>query len=173
MGATFATKWYNPLLLNYDSDKKIRIRHSLIPENIRTQVEKSTSLTLTRIKGAQKLFEAGWEVHFNLSPVIYYNNYLNDYKELFNIINNEVSQEFKDQCGLEIIFLTHNANLNKINLERGLNESLLWNPEIQEEKISKYGGNNVRYKWQLKEKLINELTQLINEDLKIKIRYIF
>lgn len=40
-------------------------------------------------------------------------------------------------------------------------------------KISKYGGNNVRYKWQLKEKLINELTQLINEDLKIKIRYIF
>jgi spore photoproduct lyase len=173
MGATFATKWYNPLLLNYDSNKKIRVRHSLIPENIRTQVEKSTSLTLTRIKGAQKLFEAGWEVHFNLSPVIYYDNYLNDYKELFNIINNEVSQEFKDQCGLEIIFLTHNANLNKINLEKGLNESLLWNPKIQEEKISKYGGNNVRYKWQLKEKLINELTQLINEDLKIKIRYIF
>lgn len=173
LGATFATKWHNPLLLNYKSDKKIRIRYSLMPENIRKQVETSTSHMLTRIKGAQKMYEAGWEIHFNLSPIIYYDNWLKDYKELFNIINNEVSDDFKSQCGLEIIFLTHNANLNKINKDRKLDESLLWNPTIQEEKISKYGGNNVRYQWQFKDQLIKDITNLINSDLKIKIRYIF
>jgi len=173
MGATFATKWYNPLLLNYETNKKIRIRHSLVPENVRRQVETSTSLIKTRIKGAQKLYEAGWEVHFNLSPVIYYKDYLKDYKELFHIINNEVSEEFKQQCGLEIIYLTHNATLHKLNLERNLDESLLWNTKIQEEKISKYGGNNVRYKWQFKQMLIKEMIDLIEKELKIKIRYIF
>jgi hypothetical protein len=115
------------------------------------------------VKGAEELMAEGKTIK----------NSLKDYKDLFHIINNEVSEEFKKQCGLEVIFLTHNANLNKINLERGLDESLLWNPQIQEEKVSKYGGNNVRYQWQFKQKLINELTDLINEDLKIKIRYIF
>lgn len=173
LGATFATKWHNSELLNYQSDKKIRIRYSVMPENIRSKVERGTSPILTRIKGAQKMFEAGWEVHFNISPVIVYEGYLEDYKKLFNSIKNEVSDDFIQQSGLEVIFLTHNKNLHDKNLLRGWDDSLLWNPEIQEEKQSEYGGNNVRYERNLKSKMVKEMTELINSDLKIKIRYIF
>lgn len=173
LGATFATKWYNTKLLEYDTQKKIRIRHSLMPEYLIKKLERSTSPLLKRITGAQKLYEAGWEVHFNLSPVIYYDHWLKDYNELFHLINNEVSDEFKQQCGLEIIFLTHNATLNKLNLARSWDEDLLWKPGIQEKKISTYGGVNVRYEHTFKSTLIKELTQLIDNELKIKIRYIF
>jgi spore photoproduct lyase len=172
LGATFATKWHNSDLLNYDSQKKIRIRYSLMPENIRCLVERGTSPILQRIKGSQKMFEAGWEVHYNLSPVIITPTWKQDYKELFKIINNEVSQNFKQQCGLEIIFLTHNRNLHNKNLERSWDESLLWNEEIQEQKESDYGGINVRYKWEWKKELEQEMKHIV-EDLKIKIRYIF
>ena len=173
LGATFATKWHNSELLNYQSDKKIRIRYSIMPENIRSKVERGTSPILTRIKGAQKMFEAGWEVHFNISPVIVYDGYLKDYKKLFNTIKSEVSDDFIQQAGLEVIFLTHNKSLHEKNILRGWDESLLWSPEIQEEKKSDYGGLNLRYKWQLKNKMIDEFKQLINNHLGIKIRYIF
>ena len=173
LGATFATKWHNDRLLTYDSQKKIRIRYSLMPENIRKQVERGTSPILARLKGAQKMYENSWNVHFNISPVIYYKDYLKDYKELFYIINNEVSQEFKEQCGLEIIFLTHNKSLHDRNIERGWDETLLWTPSIQENKTSLYGGDNIRYKYQLKSQMVTDFENLVNEDLKIKIRYIF
>jgi DNA repair photolyase len=71
-----------------------------------------------RVQFLEKLFQAGYSTHINFSPIIYHDKKLSGYKELFNIINNEVSEEFKKQAGLECIFLTHNANLHKINLEK-------------------------------------------------------
>lgn len=175
LAATFATKWVNTKLLDYEPNGKIRVRMSLMPENIRQLVETNTSSIINRIKFLEKLYLAGYSTHINLSPIIYQPNWINDYKELFNIINNEVSNDFKKQCGLECIFLTHNENLHNINLSKNLDisEKLLWTPEIQENKISQYGGNNVRYEHKLKYKLVNEFTDLINNNLKIPIRYIF
>ena len=47
-------------------------------------------------------------------------------------------------------------------------------PNIQENKISSYGGNNLRYKFQLKEKYITQFKKLHNEIIPWNtIRYIF
>lgn len=175
LAATFATKWVNTKLLDYSPENKIRVRMSLMPENIKQIVEKGTSPIINRIKFLEKLHLAGYSTHINLSPIIYQPNWIEDYKELFNIINNEVSSEFKKQCGLECIFLTHNKNLHQINVNKNQIEieNLLWTPNIQEEKISQYGGNNVRYKYNLKYKLVKEFTDLVNTHLEIPIRYIF
>lgn len=35
------------------------------------------------------------------------------------------------------------------------------------------GGVAIRYKWQLKKKMVEEFKELINKELGIKIRYIF
>ena len=175
LAATFATKWVNTKLLNYEPNNKIRVRMSLMPENIKQVLEKGTSPIINRIKFLEKLYEAGYSSHINLSPIVYYDNWLKDYKDLFKIINDNVSEDFKKQCGLECIFLTHNFNLNQINLNKGYKEAenLLWTPELQENKVSLYGGNNVRYEHNLKYKLIQQFTELVNNDLKIPIRYIF
>jgi spore photoproduct lyase len=117
LAATFATKWVNTKLLDYVPENKIRVRMSLMPEKMRAILENG-SHNKKRVQFLEKLFQAGYSTHINFSPIIYHDKKTEWYKELFNIINNEVSEEFKNK--LSRIFLTHNANLHKINLEKGL-----------------------------------------------------
>jgi spore photoproduct lyase len=175
LAGTFATKWVNTKLLEYNPNNKIRVRMSIMPEKIRSILEKNTTPIIKRIKFLEKLYQNGYSTHINFSPIVYYPNWLSDYKELFNIINNEVSESFKKQCGSECIFLTHNKNLHFINLQnnRAASEQLLWQPSIQETKTSQYGGENLRYDWQFKNKLIELFKEEHCKNLTWKIRYIF
>jgi spore photoproduct lyase len=126
----------NTKLLDYVPENKIRVRMSLMPEKM--LYTKRYQSYNKRVQFLEKLFQAGYSTHINFSPIIYHDKKLSGYKELFNIINNEVSEEFKKQAGLECIFLTHNANLHKINLEKGLlkQEEILWTLENQEQSVS-------------------------------------
>lgn len=176
LGATFATKWVNTKLLEYEPNQKIRVRMSLMPEITRRVLEKGTSPIINRIKFLNKLVEADYSTHINFSPIVYQPNWLGDYKELFKIIDGETSDEFKKQAESECIFLTHNNNLHNINLQKAYTEAeqLLWNPTIQEDKTSQYGGENLRYQWQFKNELISKFKQLHNEMIPwCNIRYIF
>jgi hypothetical protein len=50
----------------------------------------------------------------------------------------------------------------------------MWVPSIQEEKISQYGGNNVRYKHQFKSELIKRFKEVFVKHFdEEQIRYIF
>ena len=74
--------------------------------------------------------------------------------------------------------LTHNENLNKINLSEGRTEieSYLWKPELQETKVSEYviGRSNLRYKWQEKEVYIKQFKEIFSKYFNLnQIRYIF
>ena len=74
----------------------------------------------------------------------------------------------------ECIFLTHNADKHVKNLNKGIDESLLWNPSIQESKVSNYGGKNIRYKRHLKAQMIKQFTELHDRIIPWNtIRYIF
>jgi spore photoproduct lyase len=145
-----------------------------MPQNISDIVEVNTSKIYLRIKAINKFIEAGWNVHINFSPVIYYDNWLNDYKQLFELIDKEVI--YKDKVKCEVIFLTHNEYLHHQNLQKGFiaSEGLLWQPDIQEIKTSQYGGNNLRYQWQFKNELIEQFKQIHNDIIPwCNIRYIF
>jgi spore photoproduct lyase len=112
LAATFATKWVNTKLLDYVPENKIRVRMSLMPEKMRAILENGTSpIKKSSVPGAF----AGYSTHINFSPIIYH---VSGYKELFNIINNEVSEEFKKQPVSNVFSLLQ--NLHKINLEKGL-----------------------------------------------------
>jgi hypothetical protein len=51
---------------------------------------------------------------------------------------------------------------------------LCWKPEIQEKKDSQYAADNIRYKYQLKAKMIDDFKKLYGEYFDTKnIRYIF
>jgi spore photoproduct lyase len=174
LAGTFATKYTNDRLLNYNPEGKIRVRMSLMPQVLSDKLEPKTSKILSRIKFAQKLYENQYSSHFNLSPIVYYENWLEDYKELFHIINNETDENFRKQCGLECIFVTYSKMTHKYNIERNIDDSLIWKPELQEDKISQYGGKNIRYKYRIKAKYIEDFKQLLNTELPdCKIRYIF
>jgi spore photoproduct lyase len=171
---TFATKYVNPKLLEYNPKGKIRIRFSMMPENKRKLHEPNTSTIMERIKAVDKFKEAGYDVHLNFSPIIVYKGWLDDYEELFTLINNNISN--KIGIFAECIFLTHNKDMHFNNIIDGRikEEEDLWRPEMQEGKTSQYGGKNVRYKYKIKKEFIDAFIREHDSTIPWnKIRYIF
>lgn len=174
---SFATKYVNYDLPSIKGDAlgQIRIRFSLMPQVYSSILEPNTSLIIDRIKAIDKFIEKGYEVHINFSPVIVTDTWLEDYRDLFLLVDEHVSDENKNKVLAEVIFLTHNEKKHEYNIKHNLpGENLLWRPELQENKISQYGGENIRYQHQLKQEYITQFIGL--HDLIIpwnKIRYIF
>ena len=170
---SFATKYVNVDLINYNPEGKIRIRFSLMPQNISDELEPNTSKIIDRIKAIDAFIDAGYEVHINFSPVVVYDNWLKDYEYLFQMVDNYVDYQNEVKC--EVIFLTHNENKHNYNLANNITgESLLWNTDIQENKISQYGGKNIRYKHNLKAEYIKQWINLHDRIINWnEIRYIF
>lgn len=157
---TFATKWVNRDLLNYDPQGKTRIRFSLMPREQSKIVDIRTSSISERIDAINDFAEAGYEVNLNFSPVIVEEGFLDRYDELFAELDDVLSPRVKRGLVAEIIFLTHNSALHEVNLQwHPKGEALLWKPELQEGKISQNGGHNLRYKVSLKQPLIAQFRQ--------------
>jgi spore photoproduct lyase len=170
---SFATKYVNKNLLDYNPNYKIRIRFSLMPQSISSILEPNTSTILDRILAIDKFIQAGYDAHINFSPVIVYDNWLKDYTELFKLVDTYVTNKKLVKC--EVIFLTHNEGKHQYNLANNLpGEQLLWTPQLQEFKTSQYGGENIRYKHTLKSQYIEQWTKLHNSMIPWNtIRYIF
>ena len=170
---SFATKYVNYKLLSFNPEGKIRIRFSLMPQKMADIHEPHTSQIIDRIHSINSFIDAGYDVHVNYSPIIVYDGWLDDYKKLFELMNEHV--EYKDQVLSECIFLTHNFKKHLANLDNHPEtEESLWTPENQETKISEYGGENIRYEYQLKREYIKSFRELHNSIIPWnKIRYIF
>jgi spore photoproduct lyase len=170
---SFATKYVNPKLLEYSPGNAMRIRFSLMPQKYADILEPGTSKIIDRIKAIDQFIRGSWNVHINFSPVIVTEGWEAEYAALFQLVDKHV--ENKDIVKSEVIFLTHNKSKHEYNLKHGiLGEELLWRPDIQEDKVSQYGGENIRYKSGLKEDYIRAFRSL--HELIIPwntIRYIF
>lgn len=85
-------------------------------------------------------------------------------KVFLKIVDAIVDRKYKDKVKAEVIFLTHNAGKHDYNLINNLpGEDLLWKPDIQESKISQYGGKNIRYNHIKKNEYIKQFKQLHQE----------
>ena len=170
---SFATKYVNPNLTSFNPQGKMRIRFSLMPQHKSNLHEPHTSKIIDRIKAIDAFIDAGYDVHINFSPVIVYNGWLEDYADLFNMVNDYV--QYKDQVLAEVIFLTHNFKKHTVNLERHPKTEMdLWVLDRQELKRSQYGGENIRYKLSLKGEYIKQFRKLHNQIIPWNtIRYIF
>jgi len=170
---SFATKYVNKKLLEYNPEGKIRIRFSLMPQVYADLLEPNTSSIYERLTAIDEFIAAGYDVHINFSPVIVTRGWLHYYEKLFKDVNMYVKH--KDKVKAEVIFLTHNQQRHEYNLkDNPAGENLLWNPSIQEDKVSEYGGLNLRYKHDLKAQYIKEWTELHDDIIGWNtIRYIF
>jgi spore photoproduct lyase len=174
---SFATKYVNTKLLDYNPNGKIRIRFSLMPRQFQKELEPNTSSISERIAAVHYFLKAGYEVHLNFSPVIVHDNWLLYYTELFHSVA-VAAKTFgwnDDRVKAEVIFLTHNNSKHIYNTLNDIpGEDLIWRPDIQESKTSQYGGENIRYKHDLKAEYIREFTKLHDEIIPWNtIRYIF
>lgn len=172
---SFATKYVNKSLLEFNPEKKIRIRFSLMPESFRKILEPKTSTIAERIEAINIFAKAGYDVHVNFSPVIVVKGWAKEYESLFHQLDAGVDPAIKDEVLAEVIFLTHNAKKHEVNLQVDpIGESLLWNPKIQERKISQFGGENIRYARGFKRNCIEDFVEAHDSIIPWNtIRYIF
>jgi spore photoproduct lyase len=174
---SFATKYINEKFLDFNPQGKIRIRFSLMPEVYRRELEPNTDTIIDRLAAVRQFLNAGYEVHLNFSPVIVDDLWLLKYTDLFADVRNMayLGGWNDSRVKAEVIFLTHNIDKHYANIANGLpGEHLLRKPEIQEKKISQYGGANLRYKYTLKADYIEQFKQIHEEIIPWNtIRYIF
>jgi spore photoproduct lyase len=173
--ASFATKFVNCGLLDFEPRGGTRVRFSLMPEDISRLVDIRTSKIADRIAAMDDFVDAGYEVHLNFSPVIVHENWLADWTQLLEQIADNTSERTRKQLAAEIIFLTHNEGLHEVNLGwHPKGEEFLWRPDLQQAKRSQSGQWNVRYKSPWKGRWVQQLTDLIAERLPdCRIRYAF
>ena len=169
--ASMATKIIPLSFLDYDPQGKVRIRFSLMPQKLSSVLEPNTPPIIDRIKAIDAFIDAGYEVHVNFSPIVVYDGWLEDYEFLFEMMSDYV--DYKDEVLAECIFLTHNKDKHMRNLDRP-GENLLWRPDLQEAKVSQYGGLNIRYERNKKARFIKQFVEVHDRVIPWNtIRYIF
>lgn len=173
--ASFATKFVNPDLLGYDPGGRTRIRFSLMPPEDARLLDLRTSPVPERITAAADFLDAGYEVHFNLSPVVLRPGWRAAWAELLQHLDDVLPERVKRQAAAEVIMLTHNQGLHEVNLGwHPTAEDVLWRPDIQQTKRSQNGAVNVRYRNRVKREAVEELRRLIAAHAPwLRIRYAF
>ena len=163
-------------LLEYDPQRKTRLRFSLMPPEVSKLVDVRTSPVERRVAAINDFVEAGYEVNVNFGPVILKDGWREDYAGLFSMLDDALSTESKAQLAAEIIFLTYTRELHEVNLKwHPKGEEILWRPDVQEHKTSQASGDKVlRYERNLKRGLVAEFREMLAERLPYcRVRYAF
>ncbi|MCY0918976.1 spore photoproduct lyase family protein [Streptomyces sp. H27-G5] len=173
--ASFATKFVNPDLLLLDPRGRTRVRFSVMPQEDSTLLDIRTSPVGDRIAAAADFLEAGYEVHFNLSPVVLRPDWDRDWSLLLRHMDDVLPRAVKDQAAAEVIMLTHNEDLHDLNLGwHPRAEDALWRPDLQQPKRSQNGSLNVRYRNGVKAEAVETLRTLVAAHAPwLRIRYAF
>lgn len=173
--ASFATKFVNPDLLTLDPRGRTRVRFSVMPPDDARLLDIRTSPVPERIAAAADFLDAGYEVHFNLSPVVLRPGWERDWADLLDHLDDVLPARVKEQAAAEIIMLTHNQGLHDVNLGwHPRAEELLWQPDLQETKRSQNGALNVRYALDTKQHSLTRLQNLLTERTPwLRVRYAF
>jgi len=173
--ASFATKYVNRDLLDWDPQGRTRVRFSLMPAAMAKLTDLRTSPVAERIAAIDDFVAAGYEVHVNFSPVIVDDGWLEQWSELFDQLHDGIGDAARRQLAAEVIFLTHNEQLHEVNLGwHPRAEEVLWRPDLQEPKRSQNGAVNVRYRTGAKRGYLDQLEALLHRKLPYcTVRYAF
>ncbi|MFF9007578.1 spore photoproduct lyase family protein [Streptomyces goshikiensis] len=173
--ASFATKFVNPDLLLLDPRGRTRVRFSVMPQEDSKLLDIRTSPVESRIAAAGDFLEAGYEVHFNLSPVVLRPGWESAWALLLRQMDDVLPAPVKEQAAAEVIMLTHNEDLHELNLGwHPRAEDALWRPDLQEPKRSENGSWNVRYRGGVKSRAVETMRTLVAAHAPwLRIRYAF
>ncbi len=173
--ASFATKFVNPDLLLLDPRGRTRVRFSVMPPQDSRLLDIRTSPVEQRVAAAGDFLDAGYEVHFNLSPVVIRPGWEQDWTTLLRQMDDVLPRAVKEQAAAEVIMLTHNRDLHELNLAwHPRAEDLLWRPDLQQAKRSENGSWNVRYRNRDKAEAVDTIRRLVTSHAPwLRIRYAF
>ena len=108
---------------------KIIPRMSVNPKKIINQVEFGTSRLKERVIATNKLKSAGYKVGILIAPVIFVENWKEEYENLIKYLKENLSEEAKKDVFFEVIFMTYSYVHRMINQDAFPNAITLYNQE--------------------------------------------
>jgi len=106
LNSTMATKYPGLLKLDVNHfNKKPRVRVSLMPQRYSDILEPNMQKINDRLEDISRLKYLGWEVHINFSPLIFYPDWQEAYRDLFALVKVVAGE---NKC--EVIALTNHPN---------------------------------------------------------------
>lgn len=128
---TFPTKFdMVDSICNIKHNNRIIVRMSVNPEKIINQIEIGTSRLKNRVIAINKLKSAGYKVGILIAPVIFVDNWKEEYEKLIKYLYENLSEEVKKDVFFEVIFMTYSYVHRMINQEAFPHAINLYNQEI-------------------------------------------
>ena len=144
---TFPTKFdmVEPIL-NLNNNGRVIIRMSVNPSKIIQRVEFGTSSLENRVKAVNKLKKAGYKIGILIAPIIFIDNWQEEYEKLIIYLKENLDDEVKKEVFFELIFMTYSYVHKMINQEAFPNAIKLFD----EEKMTGRGKGKYAYKEQIR-----------------------
>ncbi|MGF7060493.1 spore photoproduct lyase [Brassicibacter mesophilus] len=123
-------------LLNLKHNNNTAIRFSINSQSIIKEYEHGVSSLSDRIKASKKIIKAGYKLGFIIGPVILYDNWQNEYKDLLKELKRELAQESDKNISFEIISHRFTSTAKNKILELFPDTTL---PMSEKDRVFKYG----------------------------------
>jgi len=87
-------------LLKRPAQDNVVIAYSLSPERVAREVEAGAPSLIKRVEALAKLQQNGWRIGLRFDPIIWHQNYLNDYQEMIKLIFDTLDASLIDSVTL-------------------------------------------------------------------------
>lgn len=149
-------------LLELDHKRHTRFRFSINTRYVIKNFEHNTGTFDERILAASKMAAAGYPVGFIIAPIMLYNGWKEEYKELFDRLHEKLQVNTSEPITFELIQHRFTPTARKFILERFPNTLLDMDETKRTLKWGKYG----RFKYVYPKEEAQEIKEYISELIK-------
>lgn len=150
-------------LLKLKHNKHTKFRFTLNSRYVINNFEHNTSSYNERIEAVKKIACAGYPIGFIIAPIMIYDNWKEEYKELFETLKIAL-QDYKDEISFELIQHRFTKAAKQLIAQRFVNTLLDLNEETRQLKWGPYGKFKYVYKKRDSEDMNSYISKLINDN---------
>lgn len=144
--------------LGIEHNRHTKFRFSINTKYVINKFEHNTSSFHERIEAARKIGKAGYPIGFIIAPIMIYDNWKNDYKELIDKLKLELG-DYDEKITFELIQHRFTARAKELILTRFPKTELDLDEENRQLKWGPYG----RFKYVYPKEESNEMKEYISQ----------
>lgn len=157
--------------LDINHNKHTKFRFSINTKYIINKFEHNTASFEERIKAARKIAQAGYPLGFIIAPIMIYDNWQKDYKELLDKLKSEL-EGYEEKITFELIQHRFTNTAKELILKRFPKTELDLNEENRQLKWGPYGKFKHVYPRKKSDEIRDYIARIINENFSnAKIEY--
>ncbi|MCY6371326.1 spore photoproduct lyase [Clostridium ganghwense] len=151
--------------LNINHNKHTKFRFSVNTKYVISKFEHNTSSFEERIEAARKIASAGYPIGFIIAPIMIYDNWKSEYKQLIDTLKSQL-EDYNDEITFELIQHRFTDTAKELILKRFPNTQLDMNEETRQLKWGPYGKFKHVYPKEKSTEIKEYISQLINQNFK-------